>query len=109
LNQGTEAEGYFQQALNIAFRTRNLSLALELMTGVASALLMKNEIERAVNLLRLVLTDGRADPLTISRAMKLLESSGCNPPMPDSSQQPAVQPAVVWEQVEEFCQKGIRL
>jgi predicted ATPase/DNA-binding SARP family transcriptional activator len=109
LNQGTEAEGSFHQALDIAFRTRNLSLALEIFTGIASALLVKNETDRAVHLLRLVLTDGGADPLTISRARKLMESAQGISEMPAASQPPVIQPAVIWEQVEELYQKGIGL
>jgi tetratricopeptide (TPR) repeat protein len=99
-----EAKIFFSRALEIVVRMRNLSLAQDVLTSIAAALVHADQKQRSVDLLALVLANPFSDRLTAERAARLLQSISGQPA--PSAQNPE-NGANIWITAENYLLNGI--
>ncbi len=105
LSRVDEAEEHFRRALETAAQTRNLPLALDLLTGISASLIRMEQFVRAESVISLVQGNCNLDPVTAARVKQMQELLGMQqqPELPDEEVQ-----AVVWQLVDNLVKKGVR-
>lgn len=107
LGRVEEAEEHFHRALETAAQTRNLPLALDLLTGITASLIRREQYARAESLLTLLTANCGMDPITGARVKQMQEmlSMPAEPgALPDEEAQ-----ALIWQEADDLLKKGVRL
>lgn len=101
-----EAEENFQRALLTAAQTRNMPLALDLLTGISASLIRQGQTNRAEQLLTLVQGSCGVDPITAARVVQMQEAHNLAQQTTLSDEEAQ---GLVWQAVDDLLKNGIRL